>query len=282
VSGGAAAALVLALSSLATQRARVLARDDLLWRDTLAKNPASWTASNNLGCLLAEQNKYNEAIEQFQSSLRFNPDNAQAHCNLGRALAATGREADAESQFRRALAIRSQNASIHVSFGSFLAAQGRIQGAITHLREAVRLEPDVPTRLQLAGLLHAAGDDRGAVAQFREVLVAKPDSQEALNNLAWLLATCPDASVRNGLEAVRFAERACRLTQLKDVRSLGTLAAAYAEAGRFSEAVLTTQEALDRATATGQERLAVLCRQLLDLYRAGKPWHEPQPNKNDK
>jgi Flp pilus assembly protein TadD len=276
VCGGGAAALIVAFSLLTMQRARVLARDELLWRDTLAKNPSSWTAHNNLGCILAAQNKYGEAMEEFQSSLRFNADNAQAHCNLGRALAATGQQAEAESHFRRALALRPKNAGIQESFGSFLAAQGRVEEAILHLRESVRLEPDVPTRLELAGLLHGTGDDRGAAAQFRAVLAAKPDSQEALNNLAWLLATCSDATARNGPEAVRLAERACRLAHFEDVRSLGTLAAAYAEAGRFSEAVATAQKALERATATGQEQMAALCGQLLELYRAGKLWHEPE------
>jgi tetratricopeptide (TPR) repeat protein len=277
---GVAAALIVAFSLLTMQRARVLARDELLWRDTLVKNPSSWTAYNNLGCLLAAQNKYGEAIKEFESSLQFNADNAQAHCNLGRALAATGRPAAAESQFKRALALRPQNAGIQESFGAFLAAQGKVDEAISHLRESVKLEPDVPTRLELAGLLHGVGDDRGAATQFRDVLAAKPDSQEALNNLAWLLATCSDATVRNGPEAVRLAERACRLTQFKDIRSLGTLAAAYAEAGRFGEAVATAQQALERATATGQEQMAALCRQLLELYRAGKSWHEPQTRRN--
>src|SRR5437899_13022646 len=91
--GAGAARLLLTLSLSTAERARVLARDDLLWRDTLAKNPSSWTAYNNLGCLLAEQDKYDEAIKHVQFSLQCHPDNAQAHCNLGRALAAMARPA---------------------------------------------------------------------------------------------------------------------------------------------------------------------------------------------
>jgi len=102
-----------------------------------------------------------------------------------------------------------------------------------HLREAVRLEPDADSRLQLARLLHHTGQPREAVAQYRQVVSLKPDSVEALNNLAWLLATSADDSLRNGAEAVRAAERACRITGYKEVVPLGTLAAAYAEAGRF-------------------------------------------------
>jgi Flp pilus assembly protein TadD len=272
---GVAAALLLTLSLSTFARARVLARDELLWRDTLAKNPASWTAYNNLGCLLAEQNNYQGAIEQFQASLRLNPANPEAHSNLGRALALIGRLTEAESHFRTALTIKPQSAGIQRSFASILAAQGRIAEAISHLREAARLEPDIPTRLQLADWLHSAGDDREAVAQYRNVLEVKPDFQDALNNLAWLLATSTNASVRNGPEAVQLAERACRQVQSKEARALGTLAAAYAEAGRFGEAVAAAEQALELATAMRQQKLAAASRQLLEHCRAGKAWREP-------
>jgi cytochrome c-type biogenesis protein CcmH/NrfG len=143
------------------------------------------------------------------------------------------------------------------------------------------LEPDSETRLQLAGLLHATKKAREAIAQYREVLSRKPDSIQALNNLAWLLATSSDDTLRDGAEAVRLAEKACRLNEYKDPATLGTLAAAYAEAGRFADAVTTTQKALDLATATGNARLAGIHQQFLALYRAGRPYHEPpaQPNR---
>ena len=98
----------------------------------------------------------------------------------------------------------------------------------------------------------------------------------ALNNLAWLLATAPDASVRNGPEAVRHAEEACRLTRYCATRPVGTLAAAYAEAGRFPEAIATAQKACARA-ANNNPALLERNRQLLELYRKGQPYHEPPP-----
>ena len=92
---------------------------------------------------------------------------------------------------------------------------------------------------------------------------------------AELLATAPDASVRNGPEAVRHAEEACRLTRYCATRLVGNLAAAYAEAGRFPEAIATAQKACARAA--NNPALLERNRQLLELYRKGQPYHEPPP-----
>jgi hypothetical protein len=109
------------------------------------------------------------------------------------------------------------------------------------------------------------------------VLARQPDSLEALNNLAWILATSPDAAVRNGAEAVPFAEKVCRLTDRKNAVAIGTLAAAYAEAGRFADAVSTATQAATQAEAEGNMPFATMNRQLRALYQSGRPYHEPAP-----
>jgi len=109
------------------------------------------------------------------------------------------------------------------------------------------------------------------------LLALKPDEPEFLNNLAWLLATAADSAVRNGAEAVRLAERACELTGRKQAFNIGTLAAAYAEAGRFEDAVRAAQQAIDVATADGDKARADINRQLLELYKTGKPFRQTQP-----
>jgi cytochrome c-type biogenesis protein CcmH/NrfG len=106
------------------------------------------------------------------------------------------------------------------------------------------------------------------------VLLLKPDMPEPLNNLAWILAACSDDTVRNGDEAVRHAEQACRLTAFKQTKTISTLAAAYAEAGRFSEAVATAEMAMKLQIEAGEMQMADVNNQLLPLYRAGKPYHE--------
>ena len=270
-------ALVLGLGVLTLNRARVFATEETLWRDTLARNPAAWCAHANLGWILAEQQKYDEAREHLDTSIKTNPDNAQAHCNLGRVLALQGRLLDADSHFQAAVKLKPGDASIRKSYATALADAGKRMEAIPQLREALRLQPEAPGQLQLAMLLYQAGQCREAVAEYRQVLARQPDTAEALSNLAWLLAACSDATVRDGAEAVRLGERACRLTGFKDAQMVGVLAAAYAEAGRFAEAVATAQKAIDAATAGGDANFASMNRRLLGLYRAGRPYHETPP-----
>ena len=119
------------------------------------------------------------------------------------------------------------------------------------------------------------GDYAGAVAQYRRALQLDPEQADVLNNLAWLLATCPAASPRNGPEAVRLAQQACELTRFRRTIMVGTLAAAYAEAGRFAEAVATAQKACALAAEEGDRALLARNQELLELYRASQPYHEP-------
>ena len=97
---------------------------------------------------------------------------------------------------------------------------------------------------------------------------------KTLNNLAWLLATCPDAHLRDGVQAVQYAERACELTHSGVTILVGTLAAAYAEAGRFEEAVATAQKACALASRTGDPELLKRNQELLALYLKHQPYHE--------
>ena len=127
----------------------------------------------------------------------------------------------------------------------------------------------------IASYLGKKGDIAGAIAHLRRALQIDPGFPDVLNNLAWLLASGPDPSLRNGPEAVQLAERACQLTEYRRTIMLGTLAAAYAEAGRFSEAVATAERAIALASASGNQILAAKNHELLQLFRDGKPYHEP-------
>jgi len=104
-------------------------------------------------------------------------------------------------------------------------------------------------------------------------LSSNAEQPEPLNNLAWLLATAPDPAVRDGIESVRCAEHACQLTAFKQSAMISTLAAAYAEAGRFTDAVTTAEMAIRIQTTNGESQLAAMNRQLLPLYRAGMAFH---------
>ena len=273
----AAIVLILTLSILTFQRARVFITEESLFRDTLAKNPAAADAHNDLGVILAKRKNYAEATAHFISAVQFDRDNAGAHLNLGQALAMNRKFAEAEPHFLAAIRLKPGDPMAHKRFAKSLGQQGRHQEAVLHLKMALCLKPDIQTRLDLAGLLYQTGNYRQAADHFRKVLSLNPDLAEPLNNLAWMLATCPDDTLRDGTEAVRLAERACHLTEFKQTTFISTLAAAYAEAGRYSEAVSTAEMAVRLQTANGETRLAEINNQLLPLYRAGLPYHEKPP-----
>ena len=281
----AASVLVVVLAALTFLRAGVFKTEEALWRDTLKKYPESWNAHNNLACILAEQGqiqknqeKMAEAMREFEESLKYNPRNTKALCNLGRGLMMRGQLAEAEKNFQAALKIKSDDVDAHTFYAQLLAGTKRVPQAIEHLREAIRIRPEVETRLLLAQMLVASGKKSGAAEEYRRVLAAKPDTIDALSNLAFILATCSDEKVRNGNEAVRFAERAVSLTDGKHPMALSTLAAAYAEAGRFPDAVATCNKAMQVANAAGNAQVVGINQQLLRLYAAGRPYHEAPPN----
>jgi tetratricopeptide (TPR) repeat protein len=130
--------------------------------------------------------------------------------------------------------------------------------------------------VEVAAKLSRRGDFAGAIARYRRALELDPNLIEALNNLTWLLATCPEASLRDGAEAVQLGEKTCQLTGYHRTIMVGTLAAAYAEAGRFPDAVATAQKACELATIFKEEPLLARNRELLELYRGGKAYHEPE------
>jgi protein O-mannosyl-transferase len=273
---GAGIILILTFSILTFQRAQVFATEENLFRDTLAKNPAAANAHNDLGVILAKRQNYAEATSHFSSAVQSDPDNAGAQLNLAQALAMNGNFAGAEPHFLAAIRLKPANPMAHKSFADALSRQGRNREAIVQLQVALCLnpKPDIQTRLDLAGIFFQTGDARAAEEQFRKVLAINPDLPEPLNNLAWLLATSADDSLRDGAEAIRHAERACDLTSFKQTGLVSTLAAAYAEGGRFPEAVTTAEMAVKLGTANGETRLTAINNQLLPLYRAGLPYHE--------
>jgi len=185
---------------------------------------------------------------------------------------------DDTTLFEHALQVTRHNAAAHNYLGLALASQGKTEAALRHLEIALEIDPwRASAQGGIAGILCQRGDFAGALARYRQALQIAPNLAEALNNLAWLLATCPEASLRDGPEAVRLAERACQLTEYHRTAMVGTLAAAYAEAGRFPEAVTHAEMACALAAQAGDQALLARNQQLLELYRNGGAYREPMP-----
>jgi len=231
---------------------------------------------DNLGHALALQGRLDEAIVEYQKALKIKPDGAAIHTHLGISLVQQGRLDEAIVHYQQALEIRPDDATAHGNVGAALAKQGRLAEAIAHLQRALELRPDYA---EARNNLRIALDEQNrilaaTVAQWREAVRLQPHEAVVLNRLAWALATCPLASVRNGTEAVQLAERAAALSDRKEPAILDTLAAAYAEAERFADAVSTAQWAIELAQSSGQTPLAERIRARLALYRAGQPYRE--------
>ena len=216
------------------------------------------------------------ALRYGLTALRLAPDLPRAHFTVGDASFALGRFQEAVRHYQAALSANTNLFEARVNCGVALQNLGKLEEAGTHLREALRLEPDdVEVRRLLAGVYAAQKRPRDQAHEYAEMLRLRPDWPEVLNNLAWLLATHPNAQARDGARAVPLAERACQLTGSTNLWLLSTLAAAYAEAGRYVEAGSAQQRVCDLAAAQGHTNVVERFQHRLELYRSGQPYHEP-------
>jgi tetratricopeptide (TPR) repeat protein len=232
-------------------------------------------AACNLGAAMANEGKWVEAAAWYGKAIQLNHDFAPAHYGLGLIFRQQGKLTEAVTSLSTVLRIDPSHAGAHDQLGMFLAGQGNLQEAVKHFESALRVRPADPAlHCHLAGALNAQGKTPEAIADYRRALELNPESSEALNNLAWILAAHPEPGFRDGPEAVRLAEHACQLTQNHEAVLVGTLAAAYAESGRFSDAVATAEKARELAAGAGQTNVAQKNLEMLELYRAKKAYHE--------
>jgi spermidine synthase len=150
---------------------------------------------------------------------------------------------------------------------------GRLGEAASYYRRAIQLRPDnADAHSNLGRVYTAMGQDRAAADEFRKAIDVRADHVSALAGLAWVLATSPDATVRNAQEALGTAEQAAALTGNTDPAALDTLAAAYAATGDFIRATATAERAFTAASRVGNTTLAEQIRSRLRLYRGRQPY----------
>jgi protein O-mannosyl-transferase len=235
-------------------------------------------AHNNLGLALAYRGKSDEAIVHYREALKIRPDYADAHNNLGLALAGRGQLDEAIHQYQNALKVKPDYAEAHYNLGNALARHGQLDEAIAHYEKVLTINPNhAPAHNNLGNALAACGQLNESIAHYWKALEISPGNPNPCNSLAWILATCPEASRRSGTKAVEMAERAVKLSDGENPAILDTLAAAYAEAGRFPEAVETAQKASNQATRQNNKALAASIEVRRQLYEAKTPFREPPP-----
>lgn len=245
-----------------------------LFKHTLRVTTNNFVIHNNLGYTLAHAGRVDEAIHHYWEAVRIKPDYVEAHYQLGLLYESRKQFDEAARHYAKVVQIRPDWTDVMKQLGDSLLQAGKTTEAIAAYRKLLSLAASADVHSALALALASASQPRDAIAHYGEALRLKPDASDVLNNLAWMLATQPDAQLRNGPEAVRLAERACELTQRTQPRLIGTLAAAYAEIGRFADAVKAAEEAARAADATGDKSLAAKNRELLALYADGKPYRD--------
>ena len=305
----AALLVVASLGTLTWRQAATYTDIETLWRTTLEKNPECWMAHTNLGLVLLQQGKIDDGIAHYRSALQMQPDSWDAEYNLGTALLRRGQVDEAIQHCERAVVMRPTDPDAQVSLGDALLRKGRIDDAIDHYQKAMMaradhflaryglchallekgeldsaiqvcrsalvlwpLDADCHTALAIA--LEEKGNPAEAIQHYEKALEVSSSSISTLTNLAWLLATSQDASVRNGPRAVKLAAQADRLVGGTNALVLRTLAAAYAENGEFPKAIRTARSAMQLARMHGEDSLTTDLDQQIALYQLGMPYRD--------
>ncbi|HEX3619810.1 MAG TPA: tetratricopeptide repeat protein [Candidatus Udaeobacter sp.] len=240
--GAAALLVVAALSCSAWIQTSYWSDSETLFRHALAVTANNDVAENNLGIVFLQKGKVDQAISLLQAAVDLRPDNSPAHENLAKALLQKGQVADALVHYRKLLELQPDNIEVHNIVGTVLIQQGRI---------------------------------REGVEEWQKVLAIQPDNGNAMSNLAWVFATSPEDSVRDGAQAVQLAEQALRISGGRIPVIFRTLAAAYAEKGMFARAIQTAQRGIELANGQGNSGLAAELQTNIGLYQDEKPLRDP-------
>ena len=305
----AAMCIVATLAVLTWRQSAMYGDIEALWRTTLARNPGCWMAHNNLGIVLFQKGETDEAIAHYRTTLQMQPDFWDADYNLGSALLQKGEVDEAIAYCNRAVAMEPNDPDAQVALGNALVGKERMDDAIVHYEKALAIRPDYfIARYTLSHALLQKGEIDAAIVQSRAALEIQPENADAhtnlgialdekgqtaeaithyqkaveiaprslsaANNLAWLLATCSDASLRNGEKALELAVQANQLSHGANPLVLRTLAAAYAETRQFKKAAETAHAALQLTKMQGDKSMAAALQQEIAFYEMSLPYRE--------
>jgi len=248
------------------------------FRKALSIRPDHLSSRFALGQVLVNENQAAEAEEHFVIAIKSKPSAPHMHFFLGLSLARQKKLEPAAGAFRKELSIQPNHLHTHGELGKVLLDLNQVQQAGKHLAAAIKINPKVPHfHLWMGRVQQRTGAIRNAISSYRRAIELKPNLVPALSDLAWIYSTHASREIRNSKQAVTMAKRASELAGGQAPVQLDTLAAAFAEAGRFTEAVKTASKAAALADKIDDADLAKRIRSRLSLYRAGKPFRQPSP-----
>jgi len=216
----------------------------------------------------------------FTHTINITKNNSVAHYGLGIAFDHLGKLNEAILHYNKALKISPNDAKTHHNLGTVLARQGNMKTAIYHYEQALKIDPNYSKAYyNLARTYLSINKIETTIHYLYQALRVDSDMTVALFNLSWIYATSENAKTRNGIKAIELAEKLCKLTKYKQPLGLDALAAAYAEAGKYDDAVFTAEKALELALLYGPEELVSGINKRLSLYKSGRPYRQtPQKN----
>jgi tetratricopeptide (TPR) repeat protein len=283
-----AAAIVVALACTAFTQASYWRNSETLWTHTLAVTDDNDVAHNNLGYLCVDRGELDKAMSHFEAASRIRSNKLDPHYNLGSAfvemnmgdaLARKGQPDEAMVHFAQAIKLQPDYAEAYYNRGNVLFAKGKIDEAIPDFQKALQIQPDDADAHTGLGNAHLRkGSIKEAIAHYKQAIALATNDPHSRSNLAWVLATSSDASIRDGAKAVELAKQAVSLSAGRDPLFVRTLAAAYAETGRFSEAIAVVQQAAAIAKMQGKTALASLLEEDALLYRGHVPLRRGFPD----
>ena len=242
---GLLAMLLSTLAVLSWMQSHMYRDVETCYRMVVARNPNSWTAHQNIAGELLGRGQLDEAAVEFRKVLELEPNYAQAS--------------------KRA----------YFGLGSVLVRKGQQEEAIKLFETVLKLDPGYgPAYNGIASALHRQGRLAEAIAEYERAVQLRSESAGILSNLAWMLATCADPSLRNGRRALELAQRADQFSGGANPRVLRSLAAAYAEVNQSGQAAKTARRALELSLQDGESSFTRALRHEISLFDAGHPYHE--------
>ena len=258
----------------------VLEGSATLFTHAIAVTKDNYIAHEEYEEYLVENHRWDEARAQCRRALDIWPDFGAAHLWLGIILYHDGKFDEAKREITSSLKDRWNVERGEEYLGKIALEQDLPAEAEVAFSKELEFNPALPAgRCGLGPSLGPAGKSGGGSQGIKKALHLLPDYPEALNSLAWMLASHPQADTQDGNDAVNLAARASQLTLYQQAPEIETLAAAYAAAGRFDEAVATAQRAYDLAVAQGRKHLAAQCLEMHELFRSHRPYREPVPRR---
>ena len=214
------------------------------------------------------------ALSYLLKALQVRPGNLQALNGLAALLVKYDRSGEAFKYVVESLHINPNQVAVRNMLAGLLKEQGKVQEAVVHYGKSVRIKHNQPkVHCVLAELVYAQSKVGEAIGHWKEALKFQPDFPDAINNLAWIMATHPDEEFLDPAQAIRLAEKACELTKFENPEFLDTLSAAYAAAGKFNKAIQMAEKALKLCHQDSEfEKKVEEIKGRLELYKAGQPY----------